>query len=856
MSPLHRLPRCIVGLASALLILSIMVACDDGDSSSPEAVEAPVFSPAAGSYQSPIVVTIAGPQGSSVYYTTDGSDPDSGALAYVNPVQLGAGSHLLKAIAYVGDESSEIVSAEYTIGASSSLSLTIHAKAPEGWSTPLWLHYWDTSPSVDPSVWPGVEMQDEGFGWWRYSIEGVESAKLVVHDNSGNQSEDLDRAGEGWYADGQWYDHNPDGLVVHFFKPEGWSETVLIHYWDTVPDVGETAWPGEAMVAEGEGWYSYVIAGASSASMVFNDGAGQQSGDLSRGREGWYQDETWYDTKPSETQAPLVPVITATPSAGTYAVAQSVVLSGSNSDDVIFYTTDGSTPSPSSAQYSAPIEVSEDTTIQAMGVNRDNVQGEMASFVYVIDENIEDLPPVAVLEISPSRIPENSATQVSLKASASSDPEGAGLEIRWDLYGDGSWSDWLPIAQDGERSQSYQLSAGIVIKIEVRDPAGQVASASKALAVGDLEPLGDFREETIYFLLTARWNNGDTSNDYYNRDRYKEGDPQWRGDFAGLIERLDYIQDLGFTAIWITPPIENRSGLDYHGYHGYDWYTIDPRLESPGATYQDLIDAAHARGIKIIQDVVVNHSSQYGIRGQVWIDHLPIKYYVEEGSQQGDIDLGPYQGNLGDYRSPYREDNDNPVAPEWFRERQTSDPEGLVPLEDPLTGTMVPSPGYNPNRFFGIDANTLDADWYHQDGFIMGGDWESAYPLQQKHLAGDCIDLATERQNVKDYINGAIYQYLDMGVDAIRVDTVKHVERDNLLEYVDAWKAHREGLFVFGENLVKGTGWGDLGGDNGPSEIRPWWYTRLGSDPANPNSGGDSGFSVLDFGLFSTLETT
>lgn len=73
-----------------------------------------------------------------------------------------------------------------------------------------------------------------------------------------------------------------------------------------------------------------------------------------------------------------------------------------------------------------------------------------------------------------------------------------------------------------------------------------------------------------------------------------------------------------------------------------------------------------------------------------------------------------------------------------------------------------------------------------------------------------------------------------MGVDALRIDTVKHVPRDNLLEYVNAWKEHKPGLFVFGENLVKGYGWGDLGGgDNGPSFIRPWWYTRQ-PDPVIP----------------------
>ncbi|WP_428263254.1 alpha-amylase family glycosyl hydrolase [Haliangium sp.] len=362
----------------------------------------------------------------------------------------------------------------------------------------------------------------------------------------------------------------------------------------------------------------------------------------------------------------------------------------------------------------------------------------------------------------------------------------------------------------------------------------------------------DFREETIYFLLTTRFYDGDPDNNYYNRDRIKLGDPQWRGDFKGLIEQLDYIAELGFTAIWITPPVENRSGLDYHGYHAYDWNRIDPRLESADADYQALIDAAHARGIKIIQDVVINHSSQYGIRGEVWIDHLPIKYYRPAGG--GAIDNGPYQGNLGDYLSPFRDDNDNPVAPAWFRDRHSSDADGVVPLVDPLTGVTVPSPGYNPNRFFGIDANTLDPDWYHLDGFMAGGDWENPTSLWNKHLAGDTIDLATENQNVKDYLNNAIFRYLDMGVDAIRLDTVKHMERDNLLEYVDAWRAHKPSLFVFGENLVKGTGLGsELANDNASAVIRPWWYTRRTPDPSNPLAGPDSGFSVLDFSLFSTF---
>ncbi len=364
----------------------------------------------------------------------------------------------------------------------------------------------------------------------------------------------------------------------------------------------------------------------------------------------------------------------------------------------------------------------------------------------------------------------------------------------------------------------------------------------------------DFRKETIYFVLTARFYDGDANNNYYNRDRYKAGDPHWRGDFKGLIAKLDYIKDLGFTAIWITPPVENRSGLDYHGYHAYDFYKVDPRLESTGATYKNFIDAAHAKGIKVIQDVVINHTSQYGLRGKVWINRLPIKYYVPAGSVQGNIVNGPYVGNLGDYKRTFRDDNDNPVAPQWYKDRYNSDAAGTVPLVDPKTGITVPKAGYDPNRFFGIDAATLDPNWYHLDGFMSGGDWENPLPLQRKHMAGDCIDLATGRQNVKDYINGAIRMYLDMGVDAIRIDTVKHVERNELLTYVNNWKAHKPGLFVFGENLVKGTGFGsEIDSDNASAVIRPWWYTRTTSNPANPLAGGDSGFSVLDFSVFSTF---
>lgn len=85
----------------------------------------------------------------------------------------------------------------------------------------------------------------------------------------------------------------------------------------------------------------------------------------------------------------------------------------------------------------------------------------------------------------------------------------------------------------------------------------------------------DFRDETIYFVMTTRFYDGDTSNNVHCWDGNNPGDPAWRGDFKGLIEKLDYIKALGFTAIWITPVVENASGYDYHGYHAINHSKVD-----------------------------------------------------------------------------------------------------------------------------------------------------------------------------------------------------------------------------------------------------------------------------------------
>ena len=133
----------------------------------------------------------------------------------------------------------------------------------------------------------------------------------------------------------------------------------------------------------------------------------------------------------------------------------------------------------------------------------------------------------------------------------------------------------------------------------------------------------DFRDESIYFVMTTRFYNGDPSNDTqcWDAQQYNVGDPAWRGDFKGVIERLDYIKALGFTAVWLSPVVENASGFDYHGYHPFDFTKEDARLQSKASallgiaedvTFQTLVDEAHKRGMKIILDIVLNNTSNFG----------------------------------------------------------------------------------------------------------------------------------------------------------------------------------------------------------------------------------------------------
>ena len=247
----------------------------------------------------------------------------------------------------------------------------------------------------------------------------------------------------------------------------------------------------------------------------------------------------------------------------------------------------------------------------------------------------------------------------------------------------------------------------------------------------------DFRDETIYFVMTTRFYDGDSTNNVQCWDAQDKnaGDEPWRGDFKGLIEKLDYIKALGFTAIWITPVVENASGYDYHGYHAINFSKVDPRYESSDCTYQDLIDEAHARGMKVIQDVVFNHTGNWGEENLYKIAHKD------------------YSKDLSDAEASMVTDGDS-----WPSNYASLDPNSQFQTRVKLLTTAE------------YDTGNI----YHHYGGLSS--WEN-YDEQIKNIAGDCLDLNTENPVVYHYLVDAYSKYIEMGVDAFRVDTVKHVSR-------------------------------------------------------------------------------
>ena len=185
------------------------------------------------------------------------------------------------------------------------------------------------------------------------------------------------------------------------------------------------------------------------------------------------------------------------------------------------------------------------------------------------------------------------------------------------------------------------------------------ASAADSAAPADKVLRQGVSNESTYFIMVDRFENGDPSNDNAG---FIAGDPTggfdptqpgyWHGgDLKGVTKHLTYVKKMGFTAIWITPPVKQKyaqgSSAGYHGYWGLDFTTVDPHLGTE-ADFKEMVARAHELGLKVIIDVVANHtadviyyddttpkilSSEANSKKPDWLNNL--NNYHNAGNSQG-----------------------------------------------------------------------------------------------------------------------------------------------------------------------------------------------------------------------------
>src|ERR1700739_2758366 len=155
--------------------------------------------------------------------------------------------------------------------------------------------------------------------------------------------------------------------------------------------------------------------------------------------------------------------------------------------------------------------------------------------------------------------------------------------------------------------------------------------------------------QSIYQIVTDRFYDGNTNNDNAE-GTYAPSNPTGvhGGDFAGLEQKLDYIKALGATAIWISPIVLNTEG-QYHGYSAWNFYEVAPHWGSI-TDLQNVVQAAHAKGLKVIDDIVLNHAGDLVTgSGSGWPNYnYPTGYTLE------------YVSNSKTYPAPFNLTTANP----------------------------------------------------------------------------------------------------------------------------------------------------------------------------------------------------
>jgi glycosidase len=287
---------------------------------------------------------------------------------------------------------------------------------------------------------------------------------------------------------------------------------------------------------------------------------------------------------------------------------------------------------------------------------------------------------------------------------------------------------------------------------------------------------GDWRDEVIYQLLVDRFADGDLNNDVgvvpHALGLYQGGD--WQG----VIEHLDYLQQLGVTTLWISPVVRNlETDANFDAYHGYwqqDFGQVNPHFGDL-AKLREMVQEAHARNLKVILDIVTNHVAQlfyYDINGN---GHPDENVYGAGCGEQAPADSQPCPGGaIITHITEYDPDYD-PNGVRGYTSLGFSGPA-------PIRWIYIPEIDREPTRP-GSGAGGANAalfqrdDWYHKKGRITD------YGIRDQVLTGDfpggLKDLATERDDVRAALLAVFAKWIQAAdFDGFRIDTLKHVEHE------------------------------------------------------------------------------
>ena len=323
-------------------------------------------------------------------------------------------------------------------------------------------------------------------------------------------------------------------------------------------------------------------------------------------------------------------------------------------------------------------------------------------------------------------------------------------------------------------------------------------------------------QEIVYFVLPDRFANGDPRNDKggVKGGRLQTGyDPASRGfyhggDLKGLTAKLDYIQGLGATAIWLAPifknkPVQGGPGQESAGYHGYwvtDFTQVDPHFGAD-ADFRALVDAAHARGMKVYMDIIANHTADV------------IQYRESPAS------AAPYRSKA-DYPFSRRGGVTGAPINGGFAGDDDASPANWAKLTDPAFAyTPVIPKGEEKVK---VPAWLNDPVYYHNRGDT---DWRGESAQYGDFVGLD--DLATENPRVVDGFIAIYKGWIDrFGIDGYRIDTAKHVNPQFWRAFIPAIRNHAAAkgipnFHIFGEVAT---------GDYDPALLASW--TRNAGFPA------------------------